>query len=211
MDFPFQIENYHVIERLAVGGMAEIFLAKRMGPAKFQKTVALKRLLPDIAEDKAFTAMFLDEARLAAQLHHPNIVQIFDLGISNGAYFIVMEHLIGKDLSGVQKQLGLRNASIEQPLAAKIISLSADALHYAHTLKDADDQPLHLIHRDVSPQNLFLTSNGQVKLMDFGIAKAVRRSVKTETGVLKGKLAYMAPEQLLGQPADQRSDLYASA
>ena len=203
------IGDYAILGRLAVGGMAEILLAKRVGPMGFSKPVVVKRLLPQLASDTMFTTMFLNEAKLAARLTHPNIVQINDLGQAGASFYIAMEYLPGEDLATVVRVLGARKATVPVPLAVRIVADAAAALHYAHSMTGDDGQALGIVHRDVSPQNIVLTTAGVVKLVDFGIAKAEDRDVKTQTGVVKGKVEYMPPEQLAGKRVDHRADIFS--
>ena len=206
---PLQFGKYKLIQPLAQGGMAEIFLAKQQGPAGYEKTVVIKRILSHYSAHPEFVAMFLDEARLAAQLSHPNIVQIFDFGETDGAYYLCMEYLRGEDLHTLVKVAAKKNVPIPPQVAATVVCAASDALHYAHTLASDDGQPLHIVHRDISPSNLFVSFQGVTKVLDFGIARAEGKVVKTATGMIKGKLAYMAPEQAKGQPLDGRADVWA--
>jgi serine/threonine-protein kinase len=190
--------------------MAEVFLAKTDGPMGFEKLLVIKRILPHLAEDPQFVAMFLGEAKLAAQLNHPNLVQIFDFGEAEGSYFIAMEYIDGPNLRLLVTQSREVQAPIPFSLAARIVSQAAEGLAYAHDFRSHQtNEPLHLIHRDVSPDNILLSRSGAVKLVDFGIAKARGQSHHTQVGTVKGKVAYMAPEQLRGEPLDRRVDLYA--
>lgn len=203
------IGDYTILNRLALGGMAEILLAKRQGPMGFAKPVVLKRLLPQLAADQMFTSMFLNEAKLAARLNHPNIVQINDLGQSGASFYIAMEYLAGEDLATVIRVLNARKNRLPKNVAARIVADAAGALHYAHQLRDDEGNSLGIVHRDVSPQNIFVTTQGIVKVVDFGIAKCEDREVKTQTGIVKGKIEYMPPEQMTGQKVDHRADIYA--
>ena len=190
--------------------MAELFRARFRGVEGFQKIVAIKKILPNIAGDEEFLTMFADEAKLAAQLNHPNIVHIFDLGrIESGGYFIAMEHVDGRDLRSIlhlARDTGLR---IPIPLAVSIAAKVAAALDYAHRRRGDDGSDLHIVHRDVSPPNILVSTDGDIKLCDFGIAKAASKVSRTETGALKGKVPYMSPEQAWGKAVDQRSDIYS--
>ena len=206
---PLQYGKYKLLQPLAQGGMAEIFLAKQQGPAGYEKTVVIKRVLSHFSNHPEFVAMFLDEARLAAQLSHPNIVQIFDFGEAEGSYYLCMEYLRGEDLHTVVKLAARKGIGIPPQVAATVVWAACDALHYAHSLTSDDGQPLHIVHRDVSPSNIFVSYQGVVKVLDFGIARAEGKVVKTATGVIKGKLAYMAPEQARGEALDGRSDVWA--
>jgi serine/threonine protein kinase len=201
--------NYYLLERLAVGGMAEVYLAKCFGVAGFERLVALKRILPTIAEDDEFIAMFIDEAKIAGQLNHANVAQIFDLGKINQSYFIAMEYISGHDLRALWDRVRHDGEGIPIELACYATKKICEGLDYAHRRRDNRGRPLGIIHRDVSPQNVLLSYDGDVKVIDFGIAKAANRMVRTQTGILKGKFAYMAPEQARGEPTDHRSDVFA--
>jgi hypothetical protein len=201
--------NYYLLEKIAVGGMAELFKAKQRGVHNFQKIVAIKRILPHLSDNDEFVTMFIDEAKLAAQLTHPNIVQIFDLGKASGAYYIAMEYVDGRDLRSLLRRVREYQLPFPEQVAAYIAVKVAQALDYAHRKRGMNDKELKLVHRDVSPQNIILSSEGAVKLVDFGIAKAATKTTQTMAGALKGKLLYMSPEQALGQPLDGRSDIYS--
>jgi serine/threonine-protein kinase len=188
--------------------MAELFLAVQEGPDGFEKEVVIKCVLPYLARDPSFSAMFLDEARLAARLSHPNIVQVTDFGQEGGTHYLCMERLVGLDLSAILRLYKGRRQAFPAPAAALIISAVCDALHYAHTLEDAQGNGYGIIHRDLSPSNIFVTNQGAVKVLDFGVAKARGRAVQTEAGSLKGKVIYMSPEQARGEEVDARSDLF---
>ena len=207
---PDRFGQYELLEKIASGGMAEVFRARRTGVEGFQKTVAIKKILPHIADNDEFITMFADEAKLAAELNHPNIAHIYDLGkIQAGGYFIAMEYVEGTDLRSLLvagRQSGL---PMPIPLAVYVASKVASALDYAHRRRDARGEDLHIVHRDVSPQNILISHEGEIKLCDFGIAKADRKVSQTESGSLKGKLQYMSPEQAWGKPIDHRSDLFS--
>src|SRR5438552_5671450 len=203
------IGKYKLLRLIASGGMAEVYLARQAGAAGFEKLVCLKRILPHLARDRQFVEMFLNEARLAARLDHPNIVSIYDLGEANGNYFIAMEFIDGPSLRAVHKLSAERNELLPIPEICKIISMAAGGLQYAHDLADDKGEPLHLVHRDISPDNLLVHRNGSAKVVDFGIAKAANSSSQTRTGTLKGKVAYMPPEQLRGEQLDRRTDVFA--
>ena len=201
--------NYYLLEKIAVGGMAELFKARQRGVQGFQKIVAIKRILPHLSDNEEFVTMFIDEAKLAAQLTHPNIVQIFDLGKASGSYYIAMEYVDGKDLRSLLRKVREYRLPFPEPVAAFVVMKVAVALDHAHRKKALNDRELKLVHRDISPQNILISSDGAVKLVDFGIAKAATKNTQTLAGALKGKLLYMSPEQALGQPLDNRSDLYS--
>jgi tRNA A-37 threonylcarbamoyl transferase component Bud32 len=196
-----RLGKYVLLERVAVGGMAEVFRAAAYGAQGFAKELIIKRILPDIAEDATFVQMFVDEARLASMLEHPNIVQVFDFESAEGTYFIAMEYVRGRDLAHVLKQARDRKIKLPEPTAMYIFAQLLEALRYAHEK--------NVIHRDVSPQNILLSFEGEVKLADFGIAKAAGTS-RTATGSLKGKYRYMAPEYVKKQSVDHKSDIYAA-
>jgi len=203
------IGKYRLVRLIASGGMAEVYLARQAGAAGFEKLVCLKRILPHFARDKQFVEMFLNEARIAARLDHPNIVSIFDLGEANGNYFIAMEFIDGPSLRAAARRALERGERLPIPEIVKIVSMAASGLHYAHDLTDAAGRPLGLVHRDISPDNILVHRNGTAKVVDFGIAKAASSSALTRTGALKGKVAYMPPEQLRGDPLDRRADVFA--
>jgi len=189
--------------------MADVFLSVARGQMGVNKLAVVKRLRQALAEEKAFRNMFLDEARLAARLSHPNIVHTYEVGEQDGVYFIAMEYLEGQSLNKVLKEAYRRRELLEPAICARIVADALAGLGYAHELRDYDGRPLGIIHRDVSPHNIFVTYDGHTKLVDFGIAKAALSSTETEVGVLKGKVAYMSPEQAMGQRIDPRSDLFA--
>jgi len=201
--------NYFLLEKIAVGGMAELFKAQQRGVQGFQKIVAIKRILPHFSDNEDFVTMFIDEAKLAAQLTHPNIVQIFDLGKAGSSYYIAMEYVNGRDLRTMVRKVREYGMPFPEQVAAFVVMKVAAALDYAHRKRGFDDRELKLVHRDISPQNIILSTEGAVKLVDFGIAKAASKASHTVAGALKGKLLYMSPEQATGQPLDNRSDLYS--
>ncbi len=201
--------HYTLLERIAVGGMAEVWKARMDGVAGFQKTVAIKKILPHLTENKEFERMFVDEAKLAAELNHPNITHIYDLGHIQDEYYIAMEYVEGGNLRTILDTASTKAMPIPQELALLITSRMASALDYAHRKRDADDQELGLVHRDVSPQNVLISYEGDIKLCDFGIVKAASKSSVTKVGALKGKLQYMAPEQAWGREVDGRSDIFS--
>jgi eukaryotic-like serine/threonine-protein kinase len=210
---PVPFGNYQLVERLAMGGMAEVYLARPSQGAASDRFVALKRILPNIAEDDEFIAMFIDEAKIAGQLNHANVATIFDLGKINQSYFIAMEYVSGHDLRALWDRTrdAAPNGKNALPigLACHITKKICEGLDYAHRKRDAKGRPLGIIHRDVSPQNVLISYDGDLKIIDFGIAKAANRIVRTQTGILKGKFAYMAPEQARGEPTDHRADIFA--
>ena len=205
---PQHFGKYILMRKIAMGGMAEIFKAKVTGTEGFEKDLVIKRILPHFTEDEAFVKMFIDEASITAKLQHPNIVQIFDFDVAEGTYYIAMEYIEGRDLKDVLE----RSIKLGEPLSVAqcvwIMMEVSKGLHYAHT-KEYRGKPLNIVHRDISPSNVMVAFNGEVKLMDFGIAKAAQRSTKTMAGAVKGKVAYMSPEQARGKPLDGRSDLFA--
>jgi serine/threonine protein kinase len=200
---------YRLLERVAVGGMAEVFRAKRSGVEGFEKVVAVKRILSHLSDNKEFVDMFIDEAKMVAGLTHPNIVQIFDLGKIERSYYIAMEYVHGRDLRTILKRARERNVPIPLDLSAFVVSRMCAALEYAHRKRDEAGKPMLLVHRDVSPQNILLSFEGDVKLTDFGIAKAASKATITDKGALRGKLLYMSPEQAWGKPMDRRSDVFS--
>ena len=205
-----RLGKYQLLRKLATGGMAEVFLAKTDGPMGFEKHLVIKRILPHLAEDPQFVEMFLGEAKLAAQLNHPNLVQLFDFGEAEGSYFIAMEFIDGPTLRLLLARARDLRAPPSFALSARIVSLAAEGLAYAHDFRDQmTDEPLGLVHRDVSPDNILVGRSGAVKLVDFGIAKARGQNHHTQAGTVKGKVAYMAPEQLRGEALDRRVDLYS--
>jgi hypothetical protein len=204
------VGGYVLERRLGAGGMAEVFLGYRESSAGIKRRAAVKRLRSDCAEDPQFVRMFLDEARLAARLHHPNIVGLYDAGQDQGELYIAMEPIEGASLAEVFRDLEARSDRLAAEAAAEVCTQLGAALDYLHTLTDDDGRPLALVHRDVSPQNVLVDRNGHVKLADFGIARSADRLSRTATGVLKGKVSYMAPEQIRGDGYDHRVDLYAT-
>lgn len=201
--------KYEIVKRIAIGGMAEIFLARTKGIEGFEKYVVLKKLNEVRAESERAVRMFLDEARLAALLHHHNIAQIHDMGQLDGEYFIAMEYLHGKDVRALYKACHKKTVALPLQHALTIAAGVAAGLQYAHTKVSPSGTSLDIVHRDVSPSNIFVTFEGGVKLVDFGIARAAERTVKTQEGALKGKVRYMSPEQVRGQPIDHRSDIFS--
>lgn len=204
------VGSYEVIGHIATGGMGEVYLAKRRGIGGFERSVVLKVMLQHLAHDERFARMFIDEARIVSQLSHPNIVQVFDLDrAENGALYLAMEHLIGQSVAACLKVTAKAKADIPIEVAARIACDAATGLAYAHTALDKKGEPLGLVHRDISPENLFVTFAGPTKILDFGVAKVRNRLVKTQHGEFKGKLGYMAPEIIRGGAVDERSDLFS--
>jgi len=200
-----------LLKRIAIGGMAEVFRAKAFGAEGFEKLAAVKRMLPHLSSDSQFVDMFINEAKLAANLNHANIVQIYDFGCIDNLYFISMEYVHGKDIADIIRILRDRNLSAPLELACHIFIEVLNGLDYAHRLADPYSTPLDLIHRDMSPHNIILSYEGEVKIADFGIAKATSTTVHTTGGVLKGKYSYMSPEQAHGKLLDHRSDIFSLA
>ena len=209
MSAPVHFGKYLLIEKVGTGGMAELFMAKQTGLKGFEKVMAIKRILPHLTEDPEFVSMFINEAKLAALLTHQNIVQIFDLGHVENSYFIAMEFVMGKDLRTILQRAKALNLPLSISHALMIITKICAGLDYAHRKKDLTGRDLNIVHRDISPQNILVSYEGEVKLVDFGIAKAASQSSETRTGILKGKLSYMAPEQARGQEVDRRADIFA--
>ncbi len=201
--------RYRIIERIAIGGMAEVYLAAHGQLAGFQTPVVIKRVLPHLACEPEFIEMFLDEARIAAALHHPNVVSILEVFRERDEYFLVMELVQGESLARVLRKMNDAHERVPPMLAAHIASQVAAGLHHAHTYCDANGQPLHIVHRDVSPQNILVTYEGTVKVIDFGVARAMNRLTHTRTGGFKGKLGYSSPEQVRRDRVDARSDQFA--
>ncbi|MEO1083813.1 MAG: protein kinase, partial [Acidobacteriota bacterium] len=201
--------DYRLLERVAVGGMAEVWRAQRRGVEGFQKIVAIKKILSHLTGSKDFVTMFIDEAKLAAQLSHANIIQIYDLGKVEDDFFIAMEFVDGKDLRSIQNQAKDRDEKLPVGLCLMVTAALARALDYAHRKRDFDNRDLGLVHRDVSPQNVLISYEGEIKLCDFGIVKAVAKASSTQMGALKGKLQYMSPEQAWGKEVDARSDIFS--
>jgi serine/threonine protein kinase len=201
--------QYVLVRKLAEGGMAEIFLSKLLGADGFERNVVIKRMLSNLSSLPDFVEMFREEARLAARLSHPNIIQIHELGFIEGCYYICMEYLAGEDFSTTLRQAGRKRQYTPLPVVMRVLADAARGLHFAHDFTNESGQPLHIVHRDISPSNLYVTYQGQVKVLDFGIAKASSRLVQTRTGVVKGKYIYMAPEQARGEEVDRRADIFS--
>jgi len=206
---PIRFGKYTLLDRIAVGGMAEIFLSRQVGPEGFEKTIVIKRIRPHLSSVASFVRMFLNEAKLAAQLNHQNIVQIYDLGKIGESYFIAMEYVFGRDMRRVIPKADSLGIPFPMVYALKIASSVCEGLYYAHQKTDLYGNPLNIVHRDVTPENIFVSFDGTVKILDFGIAKAANQVDQTKAGEIKGKLSYMSPEQCLGRPLDQRSDIFS--
>ncbi len=207
---PAHFGKYLLVERIAHGGMAEIFKAKSYGVSGFEKTIVIKRILPTFSEDADLVEMLIDEAKLCAGLQHANVVQIFDLGRLEGCYFIAMEYVHGLDLLHLLIRLFKAKKPLPQEVACFILSEALKGLDYAHHAVGADGEPLRIVHRDFNPANILLSFQGEVKVADFGIAKATARNTHTIVGELKGKMGYLSPEQVGGQDIDQRSDIFTA-
>jgi eukaryotic-like serine/threonine-protein kinase len=200
--------RYRVLKHLASGGMADVLLGRADGIEGFERHVVLKRIRAEHARDRRFISMFTDEARLAAGLHHQNIVQVFDIGETNGEYFFAMEYIHGEDVRKLLSTVAQARGHVPINIVCAIVSAAATALHYAHERRDAKGRSLDIVHRDVSPSNVLIGYDGGVKIVDFGIAKATVRQSETIAGSLKGKCSYMSPEQCKSEPIDRRSDVY---
>jgi serine/threonine protein kinase len=196
--FPVPFGRYQLVERLAVGGMAELYKARVVGAHGFQKPVVIKKILPHLAADASFVAMFIDEAKITARLDHPKIAQVLELGTIDEQLYIAMEFIDGPDVLALLRACAQRKQVLPAPIAVHIAHEVLDALDYAHRARDDDGSPLGIVHRDISPSNVLISRRGDVKLADFGIAHAVERQQKTQAGTLKGKYGYMSPEQVLG-------------
>ena len=206
---PIRFGKYTLIDRIAVGGMAEIFLARQAGLEGFEKTIVIKRIRPHLSKQSNFVKMFLNEAKLAAQLNHPNIVQIYDLGKIGESYFIAMEYIFGRDMRRIIPKADALGIPFPMVYALKIASSVCEGLYYAHARTDMYGNALNIVHRDVTPENIFVSFDGTVKVLDFGIAKAANQIEQTRAGEIKGKLSYMSPEQCMGKPLDNRSDIFS--
>ena len=210
-EFPISFGRYQLVDRLAMGGMAELFIATSPGEHGFQKKVVIKRLLPHLGADDTYKNMFIDEAKLTARLVHPKIAQTFELGRVDNDLFIAMEYVEGMDVLALLREFAQRRRRVDAQLAAWIAHEVLDALDYAHNATDEQGRPFGLVHRDISPSNILLSMRGDVKLVDFGIARAKDpdRAHKSKTGTLKGKYGYMSPEQVIEMPLDGRSDVFS--
>jgi serine/threonine-protein kinase len=203
--------RYRLIARLGQGGMADVFLARLVGAGGFEKLVAVKRMRSSLSDDRRFVAMFLNEGRIASQLDHPNVCHVYELDEADGTLFLAMEFLRGLPWSEVVPAIPDQPRATLVRFIAGAMAQACEGLHYAHTMVGVDGLPLPIVHRDVSPTNLFVTNEGIVKLLDFGVSKVLTESSKTVTGVIKGKLPYMSPEQLRNLPVDARSDIFSLA
>ncbi len=202
--------RFELLLEMGSGGMATLFLSRIRGPQNFEKLIAIKKIHDHLSKEEEFVDMFLDEARISAMIHHPNVVQIFDLGSIDGAYFIAMEYVHGQDFAQLLRAvIRTKNETYGWAYAARLVADAAAGLHAAHELTDAEGKPLGLVHRDVSPQNILVGYDGHVKVVDFGIAYAAEKISQTGVGTLKGKASYMSPEQSRGQRVDRRSDVFA--
>jgi serine/threonine protein kinase len=206
---PVPFGKYCLLEKISTGGMAEVFKAKQFGAEGFERLLAVKRILDSIAEDETFIEMFIDEAKIASQLNHPNIAQTFDLGKVEGSYFIALEYISGKDLRTLWEHMVDEGLEPDIFLACFVISEVCKGLQYAHFKRDAAGNELHIVHRDISPQNILISFEGEAKIIDFGIAKAQGKTNETQVGILKGKFSYMSPEQVRGLHIDHRADVFA--
>ena len=210
---PTTIGRYELCFELASGGMASVYLARAEGSPGFEKLVALKRIHPHLASEKGYVEMFLDEARIASRITHPNVCSVFDCGEADGEYFIAMEYLVGEPLSRVHRRVmanaAQRTSTLLPARMARVIAQACEGLHAAHELKDADGESLSVVHRDVSAENLFVTYDGATQVVDFGIAHARQRIHQTEAGQVKGTFPYMAPEQMTAAVVDRRVDVWA--
>jgi serine/threonine-protein kinase len=202
-------QRYRVIDKIAAGGMAEVFRAESAGIEGFKKKVAIKRVLPHLSQKRKFMSMFLDEARLSAHLSHSNVVQVFDIGIGDDTYFIVMEYVDGADLKAIIEMLRKRGQPFPLEAAVYVATKICEGLAYAHDLKDGRGTPLGIVHRDMSPPNVLITRYGEIKITDFGLAKANNQLEKSEPGIIKGKFSYLAPEAAMGHDVDARADIFA--
>lgn len=202
-------QRYRVVKRLEAGGMAEVFLGEATSVQGFKKQVAIKRVLPHLAQNRNFMAMFLDEARLGARLSHANVVTVFDIGAADNTYFLVMEYVDGTNLKTTMEVLRKQGRKFRLKDAIHICIEACRGLSYAHELSDEEGNELHLVHRDVSPPNILISRRGEIKVTDFGLAKATTQLEKTDPGVVKGKFSYLAPETANGETVDARTDIFA--
>jgi serine/threonine-protein kinase len=204
-----RLGSYQLIARLGAGGMAEVYLARRDGPAGFTKYLAIKRMRPELTQHQEFVDLFAEEAKTASLLSHPNICQVHEFNASGDELYMVMEYLEGIAVSSLLIRALRRSRSLPLPIVAGIIEQACDGIHYAHEVRDEAGGELQIVHRDISPPNLLITTSGSVKLLDFGISKSRQSVVRTMTGQIRGKFAYMSPEQLRSRPLDRRSDIFS--
>src|SRR3954470_10503493 len=206
-----QLDRYELIGELASGGMATVFLARLAGVGGFQRFVAIKRRHPHLAGEEEFIEMFLDEARLAARIHHPHVVPILEVGASERGYYLVMEYIEGDTLARLLARAATSGHKLPATIGTRVVVDMLSGLHAAHELRDEHGNPTELVHRDVSPQNVLVGIDGNTRITDFGVARAASRLSATRAGQLKGKIAYMAPEQAVGDPSvDRRADIFSS-
>ncbi|MBM4388726.1 MAG: serine/threonine protein kinase, partial [Deltaproteobacteria bacterium] len=203
-------QKYQILDKIDSGGMAEIYRAKAISIQGIEKVVAIKRILPSICKNKKFVTMFLDEARLSMHLAHANVVQVFDLGRSEDSYFIVMEFVDGYNLRRIFQRANEVGQRVPLKIALFLITEMLKGLGHAHELKDASNQPLSIVHRDVSPANVLISRSGEVKLTDFGLAKAITQVELTDPGIVKGKFSYLSPEAIEGKTVDHRADIFST-
>jgi serine/threonine protein kinase len=206
---PTRLGKYEILSSLASGGMARIYIARMTGIGAFERHVVIKMILPERAHDYTSVQMFLDEARLAASLNHQNVAQVFEVGQEEGVHYLAMEYVHGQDLRALLAKAGSEGTRVPLELALTVVSGAAAGLHHAHDRRSHDGVPMGIVHRDVSPSNIMIGYDGAVKLLDFGIAKATMRSIETQSGIIKGKFAYMSPEQCRGRDVDRRSDVFS--
>ncbi len=203
-------QRYRVLNKIDAGGMAEIYLARAVAVGGIEKNVAIKRVLPALTKNKRFVNMFLDEARLSMVLTHANIVQVFDVGRADGTYFIVMEYVDGQNLRRIIQRMSERGYRIAVPLASYLIAEVCKGLSHAHDQRDHQGNPLGIVHRDISPPNILISRAGEVKITDFGLAKAITQFEITDPGIVKGKFSYLSPEAANGKLVDHRADIFAA-
>jgi serine/threonine-protein kinase len=207
---PCRIGRYELVDVLGKGGMASVYVGRLAGPAGFEKLVAVKIIHPHLLDEREFVSMFLDEARIAACIQHPNVAAITEMGEDDGLLYMVGELVQGESLRAVMRRAREERALLPPGISAYLVAKVCDGLHAAHELTDGAGRPCHIVHRDVSPQNVLVSYGGHVKLIDFGVAQARDRITHTQTGTIKGKIGYLSPEQLRGQPLDRRSDVFSA-